>query len=207
MTEPNKSQPKTIVNTAVSSSASIPSTTGRDSRPFTPNRQGQHGGAGNRGGRGEKKSFGKKGPRQSEFEKRIVSIRRVSRTYSGGKRMRLSVCLVVGDKKGKVGIAIGKGADVISAEEKAYNKAKRTMVQIQLIGKTIAHQILFKKGAARIMLRPAAPGTGVIAGSSLRAVLECVGVEDILTKIIGTPNKINNAYACIDALQSLKKTI
>lgn len=156
------------------------------------------------GGNKDRKSFNKKGPRQSEFEKRIVSIRRVSRTYSGGKRMRLSVCLVVGDKKGKVGIAMGKGADVISAEEKAYNKAKRNMVQIELKGTTIAHEINFKRAASRIVLRPAAPGTGVIAGSALRAVLECVGIENILTKVLGSPNSINNAYACIEALQSLK---
>ncbi len=210
MTESNKTQNQ-IVTATVSETAKPAFVPARDNRAPNLGRNAQRGPGGNRagGGRGgERKSFGgKKGQRQSEFEKRIVSIRRVSRTYSGGKRMRLSVCLVVGDKKGKVGIAIGKGADVISAEEKAYNKAKRTMVQIQLVEKTIAHQILYKKGAARIMLRPAAPGTGVIAGSSLRAVLECVGVEDILTKIIGTPNKINNAYACIEALQSLKKII
>lgn len=156
------------------------------------------------GGGRDRKPFNKRAPKQQEFEKKIVSIRRVSRTYSGGKRMRLSVCLVVGDRKGKVGIAIGKGADVISAEEKAFNKAKKEMVQVHLKGKTIPHQLVFKRGAAKIMLRPAAPGTGVIAGSSLRAVLECAGVEDILTKVLGTPNKINNAYACIDALCALK---
>jgi small subunit ribosomal protein S5 len=152
----------------------------------------------------DRKQFGKR-DRDNEFEKRIVSIRRVARTYSGGKRMRLSVCLVVGDKKGKVGIAIAKGADVITAEAKAYNKAKKSMVQVNLVGKTVAHQIFHKKGAARIMLRPAAPGTGVIAGAALRAVLEVTGVEDILTKVIGSNNSINNAYACIEALQSLKQ--
>lgn len=152
----------------------------------------------------DRKPFSKR-ERDNEFEKRIVSIRRVARTYSGGKRMRLSVCLVIGDKKGKVGIAIGKGADVISAEAKAYNKAKKNMVQVNLKGKTITHPIYYKKAAAKIMLRPAAPGTGVIAGSALRAVLEVVGIGDILTKVIGSNNKINNAYACIEALQSLKQ--
>lgn len=152
----------------------------------------------------EKRQFNRK-DKDNEFEKRIVSIRRVARTYSGGKRMRLSVCLVVGDKKGKVGIAIAKGSDVITAEAKAYSKAKKNMVQVHLKGKTIAHQIFYKKGAARIMLRPASAGTGVIAGASLRSVLEVVGVEDILTKVIGTNNSINNAYACIEALQSLKQ--
>lgn len=155
-------------------------------------------------GQRDRKQFARK-DRDNEFEKRIVSIRRVSRTYSGGKRMRLSVCLVVGDKKGKVGIAVAKGSDVISAEAKAYNKAKKNMVQVKLNGRTISHQIFYKKAAARIMLRPASPGTGVIAGASLRAVLEVVGIEDILTKVIGSNNSINNAYACIEALQSLKQ--
>jgi small subunit ribosomal protein S5 len=163
----------------------------------------------NRRNPNERRSFGKRKDRpqgQSDLEKRIISIRRVTRVYSGGKRMRLSVCLVVGDRKGKVGIAMGKGADVMAAEAKAFNKAKKDMVEISLKGKTIAHAIDFKKGAAKIILRPAAPGTGVIAGSALRAVLEAVGIEDILTKVIGTPNLINNAYACLEALKSIKKT-
>ena len=158
----------------------------------------------------ERRSFGKRKDRTntpSDMEKRIISIRRVTRVYSGGKRMRLSVCLVVGDRKGKVGIAMGKGADVMAAEAKAFNKAKKEMVQISLKGQTIAHAIAFKRGASRIILRPAAPGTGVIAGSALRAVLEAVGIKDILTKVIGSPNLINNAYACIEALKSIKKVI
>jgi small subunit ribosomal protein S5 len=217
MTEANQTKTETKTETK-------PETAVKTQSPVTPvaapagNRPGRPGqggrgdmrrpGGGGYGGRRDsrdRKSFAHKNRPQLEFEKRIVSIRRVSRTYSGGKRMRLSVCLVVGDKKGKVGIAIGKGADVISAEEKAYNKAKRNMVIIGIKGTTISHQIQFKRGASKIMLRPAAPGTGVIAGSALRAVLECVGIEDILTKVIGAPNSINNAYACIDALQSLKQ--
>ena len=156
----------------------------------------------------ERRSFGKRKDRPntpSDMEKRIISIRRVTRVYSGGKRMRLSVCLVVGDRKGKVGIAMGKGADVMAAEAKAFNKAKKEMVEISLKGQTIAHAIAYKRGASKIILRPAAPGTGVIAGSALRAVLEAVGIKDILTKVIGSPNLINNAYACIEALQSIKK--
>jgi len=158
---------------------------------------------------GERRSFGgrkkDRGGAQSEFDKKIISIRRVTRVYSGGKRMRLSVCLVVGDRKGKVGLAMGKGADVMAAEAKAFNRAKRNMVKIELKGKTIAHEIFYKKGAAKIVLRPAAPGTGVIAGAALRAVLEAAGIEDILTKVIGSSNLINNAYACLEALQSIKK--
>ncbi len=182
---------------------------GQQRQPFGQQRQGQRPGQrqgqGQRQGGRERKPFNKKDRQDGDLEKKIVSIRRVSRTYSGGKRMRLSVCLVVGDRKGKIGIAIGKGADVVSAEAKAFNKAKKSMVQIDLKGKTIAHQIFYKKAAARIMLKPASPGTGVIAGSSLRAVLEVIGVQDILTKVIGSNNAINNAYACIEALQNLKK--
>lgn len=139
-----------------------------------------------------------------DVEKRIVSIRRVSHTYKGGKRMSLSVLVVVGDRKGKVGAAVGKGADVKSAETKAYNRAKKSMVTINLHNTTIPHEILHKKGAVKIFMKPAAPGTGVIAGASMRSVLELVGVKDILTKIIGASNPITNVYATIEALQSMK---
>lgn len=142
--------------------------------------------------------------RKDDIEKKIVSIRRVSHTYKGGKRMSLSVLVVVGDKKGRVGAALGKGADVKSAEAKALNRAKKNMVKINLDGTTIPHQISYKKGAAKVFMKPARSGTGVIAGGSMRPVLELVGVKDILTKVIGTPNSISNVYATIEALQSLK---
>ena len=141
---------------------------------------------------------------ESEFDKRIVSIRRVTRVYEGGKRMRLSVCLVVGDRKGKIGIGIGKGADVRSAEEKAYNYALKHLKTIPLVKGTVPHQVLHKKGAAKVFMKPAAPGTGIVAGSSLRAVLEVAGVKNILTKILGTSNQINNAYAAVEALSEMK---
>src|SRR3972149_10223869 len=142
--------------------------------------------------------------RQSEFDKKIISIRRVAKTYSGGKRMRLSVFLVVGDRKGRVGVGIGKGSDVISAEEKAINQAKRSMVLIKLKGNTIAHEMLYKKGAAKVFMKPAAPGTGVIASGPLRAIFEAAGIKDILSKVIGCSNKIANAYAAFEALKKLK---
>jgi small subunit ribosomal protein S5 len=146
----------------------------------------------------------KQGRNNDELEKRIVTIRRVSHTYKGGKRMSLSVLVVVGDRKGKVGAAMGKGADVRSAETKAYNKAKKNMVEVKLHNTTIPHEVFHKKGAVMIFMKPAAPGTGVIAGASMRSVLELVGVKDILTKIIGAPNPITNVYATIEALQSTK---
>lgn len=152
-----------------------------------------------------KPGFKKFGQREKgEFDKKIISIRRVAKTYSGGKRMRLSVFLVIGDRKGKVGLGLGKGADVISAEEKAITQAKRNMIEIKLKGNTIAHEMLYKKGAAKIFIKPAAPGTGVIASGPLRAVFEAAGIKDILSKVIGCSNQITNAYAAFEALQKLK---
>lgn len=152
---------------------------------------------------GKPGKFGQK-DRQSEFDKKIILIRRVAKTYSGGKRMRLSVFLVAGDKKGKVGLGLGKGADVVSAEEKAFAQARRNMKVVKLKGNTIAHEMLYKKGAAKIFLKPAAPGTGVIASGPLRAVFEAAGIKDILSKVIGCSNQITNAYAAFEALQKLK---
>lgn len=180
------------VNSAVEPSKLDRNSTGRS---FTNDR--------NRNSKGGK--FGRKQNRSGdELERRIVTIRRVSHTYKGGKRMSLSVLVVVGDRKGKVGAAMGKGSDVKSAETKAYNKAKKSMVEIKLNNTTIAHEIFHKKGAVKIFMKPAAPGTGVIAGASMRSVLELVGVKDILTKIIGASNPITNVYATIEALQSMK---
>jgi small subunit ribosomal protein S5 len=139
-----------------------------------------------------------------DFDKRIVSIRRVTRSYKGGKRMRLSVMVVTGDKNGRVGIGMGKGADVKSAEDKAFSQAKKNMKLVTLKGTTIPHEITFKLKAAKVFLKPAAPGTGVIAGGAIRAVVEMAGIKDILTKVIGTSNGISNVYATLGALSNLK---
>ena len=155
--------------------------------------------------KGGKRSRGKQ-KNEDGLDSRIISIRRVTRVYKGGKRMRLSVVVVVGDKKGNVGIGVGKGADVKAAEEKARSYAKKHMVFVQKKGDTISHDIQYKKGAAKIFLKPAAPGTGIIAGSSVRAVVEMAGIKDILTKVLGTRNAISNAYATLEALTSLKTT-
>jgi small subunit ribosomal protein S5 len=150
-----------------------------------------------------------KNPRREQdtdgLVKKIVSIRRVTRVYKGGKRMRLSVMVVVGDQKGKVGAGIGKGADVRAAEAKAYEQAKKNMVDILLKGNTIPHPVTIKRGASLIVLKPAVPGTGVIAGSAVRTVVEVAGIKDVLGKILGTNNKISNTYATIEALASMIK--
>jgi small subunit ribosomal protein S5 len=157
------------------------------------------------GNRPMRRDNNRRPPREKgEFDKKIISIRRVARTYAGGKRMRLSVCLVAGDKKGRVGIGLGKGADVVTAEDKAMNQAKKNMVNVKLKGTTVMHEMFHKKGAAKIVIKPAAPGTGVIAGGALRAVLELAGVKDVLTKVLGTSNPITNAYAAVEALANQK---
>lgn len=138
------------------------------------------------------------------FDHKIINIRRVSRMYKGGRRMRLSVFVVVGDKKGKVGVGLGKGSDVRTAQQKAISAAKKNLVQVQLKGNTIPHEVKHKVGAAKVLLKPASPGTGIIAGSSVRSVAEMAGVKDILSKILGTNNSISNAYATLEALRTLR---
>lgn len=155
--------------------------------------------------KGDKKKRRRRGS-DDGFDSKIISIRRVTRSYKGGKRMRLSVVAVVGDKKGRIGVGVGKGADVRAAEEKAVNYAKKHLVMIETKGDTIPHETVHKRGAAKVFLKPAAPGTGIIAGSAVRAVVELAGVKDILTKVIGTKNNINNAYATMEALTTLRKS-
>ncbi len=152
--------------------------------------------------RGDKKN--RRGGEDEGFDTKIINIRRVTRMFKGGRRMRLSVFVVIGDREGKVGVGIGKGADVRSAQEKAVANAKKNLIHVPLNGNTIPHDITQKVGAARVMLKPAAPGTGIVAGSSMRAVAEVAGIKDMLGKIMGTNNKISNAYATIEALANLR---
>lgn len=138
------------------------------------------------------------------YDSEIISIRRVTNVKKGGKNMGLSVLVVVGDKKGKVGIGSGKAADVRSAQEKAVRRAKKSLVQVQLKGNTIPHEVKMKDGAALLMMKPAPVGTGVIAGTTVRAIVELAGIQDIVTKIIGTSNHISNAHCTLRALKSLR---
>ncbi|MCA9379191.1 30S ribosomal protein S5 [Candidatus Dojkabacteria bacterium] len=141
-----------------------------------------------------------------EFDSRLISIRRVSRMYKGGRRMRMSVVVIAGDKKGRVGIGLGKGADVSLAQSKAMEHAKRNLVMVPLKGNTIPHEVMHKYRSSKIMLKPAAPGTGLVAGATVKAVLELAGVKDILSKSLGSNNQINVAQAVIEALQTLRVT-
>ncbi|MBU1000575.1 30S ribosomal protein S5 [Patescibacteria group bacterium] len=142
---------------------------------------------------------------QSEFFERVVQINRVSKKTKGGDKRSLSVLVVVGDKKGKVGVGLGKAADVQAAIRKATSYAKKHLITVSLKGKTIPHQILVKKGAAKVLLKPAPVGTGVVAGGAVRVVVEAAGIHDIVSKILGTKNQASNVYATLEALGKLKK--
>lgn len=140
-----------------------------------------------------------------ELSERIVSINRVSKVVKGGKRFRFSVLVVVGDGVSQVGLGIGKAKEISEAMRKGIEHAKKNMIDLKKVGHTIPHPIIGKFGAAEVLLRPAAPGTGVIAGGAVRAIVELGGVKDILTKVIGrTSNPINVSYATMSAVKNLR---
>ena len=139
-----------------------------------------------------------------EFEQKLLDLARVTRVVKGGRRFRFRATLVIGDRKGRVGVGVSKGSDVSDAIEKAYNDAKKNIITVKMNGKTISHDVLQKKGSARIMLKPAQEGRGIIAGGAVRAVVDLAGIHDIVSKSMGTSNKLNVARATIEALKSLK---
>ncbi|MBQ4342522.1 MAG: 30S ribosomal protein S5 [Erysipelotrichaceae bacterium] len=144
--------------------------------------------------------------REKEFEERVVVINRVSKTVKGGRRMRFSALVVVGDKKGRVGFGTGKANEVPDAIKKALEDAKKNVFRVPLVnnGTTIPHEVTGVYGAGEVFLRPATEGTGVIAGGPVRAVLELAGITDVLSKCIGSRTPINAVRATITALKSLK---
>jgi small subunit ribosomal protein S5 len=140
----------------------------------------------------------------SGLEEKIVQVNRVSKKTKGGNKIGFSVLAVVGDKKGKVGVGLGGAPDVSSAVRKAVSYAQKHMFAVAMYGTTIPHEIRVKRGAAKIMLKPAPPGTGVIAGGAIRAVVEAAGIRDIVSKILGSKNQASNVYATMEALKLLK---
>ncbi len=141
--------------------------------------------------------------RTSEFAEKVVQVNRVSKKTKGGNKIGFSVLVVVGDKKGRVGVGLGQAPDVSSAVRKAVSYAKKHQISVPMRGRTIVHQIYVKLGAAKILLMPAPPGTGVIAGGAVRAVVEAAGVRDISAKILGSKNQASNVYATMEALRQL----
>jgi len=146
-------------------------------------------------------------PEQKEFDEKVVQVSRVSKKTKGGNKVGFSVLMIVGDKKGKVGVGLGKAGDVLTAIRKGIKKAKKKLIEIPLDGTTIPFPMHIKKGAARIMLKPAPKGSGVIAGGPVRAVVEAAGVRDISSKIMGTSNQASNVYATFEALTQIKKIV
>ena len=145
-------------------------------------------------------SYGDRG----DVTERVVSLNRVAKVEKGGRRFSFSALIVVGDMNGRVGAGLGKAREVPEAIRKGVEIAKRSMISIPMVGTSIPHEVRFKWGAARVMLKPAAPGTGVISGGAMRAVIELAGIKDILTKSLGTTNPINTVRATMAALQSLR---
>jgi len=141
---------------------------------------------------------------QDQFEERVIEIARVAKVVKGGRRFQFRVTVVVGDKKGTISMGVGKANAVPDAMRKASERARKNMRVVNLSGTTIPHEVLGKVAGARVMLKPASPGTGVIAGGGVRAVLEVAGVRDILTKSQGSANVLNVVQATFDALSQLK---
>jgi small subunit ribosomal protein S5 len=141
---------------------------------------------------------------RNEFDQKVVEVKRVTRVVAGGKRMRFRALVVIGDHKGKVGMGLKKGADVAESVNKAVNAAKKNMVTLPLIHETIPHMLVIKYKSSQLMLKPAKPGSGVIAGGAVRSVMDLAGVKNVVSKMLGSNNKVNNVKAVFAAFRKMK---
>jgi len=156
-----------------------------------------------------KKSFGRGRKRERpEFEQKIIDIARVTRVVKGGKRFSFRIVIVIGDRKGRVGVGVSKGPDMKAATEKAYADAKKNIITLSFKGNTIPYNVYKKLGSSKILLKPAAKGHGIVAGGAVRTIVSLAGIKDISGKMLGAKSKLNNARATIDVLKqfSVKKT-
>jgi len=140
-----------------------------------------------------------------QYEERTIKVNRVAKVVKGGRRFSFTALMVIGDGQGKVGLGYGKAKEAGLAVQKGIDEAKKNLFEVPLAGSTITHQVLGSAGAGKILLKPAAPGTGVIAGGAARAILEMAGIHDIVAKSLGTSNSINVAHATIAGLRSLRR--
>lgn len=141
---------------------------------------------------------------KNEFDQKVVEVKRVTRVVAGGKRMRFRALVVIGDHKGKVGMGLKKGADVSESVNKAVNAAKKNMVTLPLVNQTIPHNVDIKYKSSSLILRPAKPGTGVIAGGAVRSVMDLAGVKNVVSKMLGSNNKVNNVKAVFAAFKMMR---
>ena len=140
-----------------------------------------------------------------EFDQKLLDLARVTRVVKGGRRFRFRATLVIGNRKGKVGVGVGKGADVSDAIRKAFDDAKKNLITVKMTKNSIAHEIIFKSRSAKIILKPALEGRGIIAGGAVRTVVEFAGIKDIVSKSLGTANKLSVARAAVEALATLSQ--
>src|SRR5262245_53003521 len=167
-------------------------------------RGGPGGGGPGRGGRGDRGGRGRGDNGDNRYEERVVKINRCATVVKGGRRFSFSAVVVLGDRAGQVGVGFGKANEVPPSVEKAIKDARKNFVKVPMVGKTIPHQIMGKYRSSKVFMAPAAEGTGVIAGSAVRAVVECAGVKNILTKVYGSTNPVNVVKAAMQGLLSLR---